>query len=1057
METFPAAKKRACLDPLSAARLRDLVDVVGVVPASRRKKSDLIAALADGRKVGFERVLEALKVSELRDVCEVLNLDNGGRTKEALLRHVLGDDSNVDAGDDDAEVPSSRFDSVTPPSTRSSGSLKSALRAFVLDVAGGYRGRDAGVKFTERLLECFGWDDGQPPDADVPANLSVVEQGQRTDRQVAAYWKQRRVVIEVTQYDVMLDFAWQELLRTCLQLDPVPQYVILTNQRDLHLYDLARDREAPRLSIAVDDLPKYSEAFPFLSVDWVPGTLPKIINVAKVSKQVADLVAKLYRSLKQQHPDRQRDVIRFTLQCIIAMFAEDIGLLPQEHFTSLLYEGARHGDADNRIAELFRLMSTRDVPGRVVPFFNGGLFKEPVTLHLGGLQLEALTKAAEANWTYVDPHIFGSVFQGVMDNNERHASGAHYTAHEDIMRVVGPTIVEPWRERIRAAKSLTELLACRVDLLKYRVLDPACGSGNFLYVAFRELYRLDTELLARMRDFPSTQGQGKGKVSWGIGVQTSNFFGIDINPFAVELAKVTLNIAKKIAFEERRETAAQFAGQIEMDIDPSLPLDNLDNNIVCKDALFTVWPEADAIVGNPPFLGGLKVRSELGEPYLRRLQKRFPGVNGRADFCSYWFRLAHENLGPTARAGLVGTNSIRDGNTRDASTGYIAANGGTITNAVSSRDWPGDAVVKVSMVNWTKQKVQGTCKLIIGDAVFQRPSIAPHLQLHTDVSDAHPLAVNCAGTSQGVVFGSKLFEIDAAAVQELLDDKHARRFIAGVADATRLFQGRLDVNPHYAIDMRGCDNEGSASQGGKAFAYLKKNVHPYVESKGKTYAGWIERWWQPWRPRRDFFGKLGKRRRIIVCSRHAARPVFVFLSREFIPTESLQLFAFDDDYSFGILQSNLHWAWALAKGTKIKEDTRYTVGVWETFPWPQSPSEDAVALVAGAARSLRDVRARLMRQNQWSIRQLHQAASVAGAHPLKDAQAALDRAVSQAYGVPASQDGLAFLLELNQCIAEDEAEGCQVAGPGLPPGLASDDPRWTSEDSVAPPRKNGDD
>ncbi|MBK6514334.1 MAG: class I SAM-dependent DNA methyltransferase [Polyangiaceae bacterium] len=448
-------------------------------------------------------------------------------------------------------------------------------------------------------------------------------------RPVALLWKARRVLLEVVKHDVMLDYAWKELLRVCLQADPVPQYVVLTNQRDLQLYDLARDRAAPRLAIPVDDLPKYSEAFPFLSPSWVPGTVPTIINVSKVSGEVATLVARLYRSLKDQHPTREREVVQFTLQCILTMFAEDIGLLPQEYFTTLLYDGARHRDVERRLAELFKLMATRDVPGvRAVPHFNGGLFTNPVALPLGEAQLAALTKASEANWKYVDPHIFGSVFQGIMNDAERHKSGAHYTAHEDIMRVVGPTIVEPWRKRLRGATTLSELLEVRKALLAFRVLDPACGSGNFLYVSFRELYKLDTELLARIREFPSTAA-GATKIPWGSGIQTARFFGIDINPFAVELAKVTLNIAKKIAFDERRETAADLFGQVEMDIDPSLPLDNLDKNIVCADALFTEWPEVDAIVGNPPFLGGTKIRAELGDPYLKALLKRYPEVPGR--------------------------------------------------------------------------------------------------------------------------------------------------------------------------------------------------------------------------------------------------------------------------------------------------------------------------------------------------------------------------------------------------------------------------------------------
>jgi SAM-dependent methyltransferase len=623
-----------------------------------------------------------------------LGLEARGREKAKLIARILGQGvadreergqlAEAARPEEDARTSSSPSGRPSPESIRAGGALKSALRRFVLDVAGGLRGRDASVQFTAQLLHCFGWTEEHAPDATIPAAIAVVADAKRSTREVALLWKSRRVMLDVVKHDVMLDFVWKELLGVCLQLDPVPQYVVLTNQRDLHLYDLARDREAPRLSIALDDLPKYSEAFPFLSPGWVPGTTPTIISVSKVSREVAELVSRLYRSLKEQHPAREKDVVQFTLQCILTMFAEDIGLLPPEYFTSLLYDGARNRDVEQRLAELFRLMSTRDVPvPRVVPFFNGGLFTKPVTLPLGDAQLAALTKASEANWKYVDPHIFGTVFTGVMDQKERHARGAEYTAHDDIMRVVGPTIVEPWRQKIRGAKSLTELLEVRSALLQFRVLDPACGSGNFLYVAFRELYRLDTELLARFREFPSTQGQGKAKITWGVGIQTANFFGIDINPFAVELAKVTLNIAKKIAFDERREFAADIVGQLELDVDPSLPLDNLDKNIVCADALFTEWPQVDAIVGNPPILGDRKLRGELGADYVRKLQ-RTSAQTGLVDLCCYWFRRTHDKLAKGGRAGLVGTSGIRVGKAREAALDYIVANGGTITNAVSS-------------------------------------------------------------------------------------------------------------------------------------------------------------------------------------------------------------------------------------------------------------------------------------------------------------------------------------------------------------------------------------
>jgi SAM-dependent methyltransferase len=932
-----------------------------------------------------------------------------------------------------------------------SGSQKGALRQFALGAAGGYRGRDACLNFTTHLLECFGWKKGRPEGAEIPCRFAIADGGKRLEREVALWWPQRRVMMEVASQDAVLAVAWKDLLRACLQLAPTPQYIIITNQRDFHLYDLARNREAPRLSIPIDDLPKYSEAFPFFTTQWIPGMTPRIVSVERVSAEVADLVAKFYRSVRAQHTKRERDVIRFTLQCITAMFAEDIGLLPNSYFTSLLYDGAKHGNIERRLHELFVQMNTRDLPEpRIVPYFNGGLFTDAVTLTLGDEQVIALTKAAEADWTYVDPHIFGSVFQGIMNDDERHAQGAHYTAHDDIMRVVGPTIVEPWRRRIEGATSLKELGDLRAELLRSRVLDPACGSGNFLYVSFREMYRLDTELLSRMRDFPSTHS----KVSWHGGIQPINFFGLDINPFAVELAKVTLNIAKKIAFEERRAQAEALSGQVEMDVDPSLPLDNLDQNIICADALFTEWPPVNAIVGNPPFLGGSKIRAELGPDYLRKLQGGI-GADGIVDLACYWFRRAHDHLAEGARAGLVATSGIRIGKQREASLDYILAKGGTITNAVSSRLWPGDSAVHVSMVNWVRGPVDGPHQLEINDEVFTVSRISAHLQLHSDLGGTRELASNATGMNSGVSFGHEAFRSSSEGFP--LAERRTIPSIKPVATADDLLRGKLSIAPDYCIYLTCSTEEEARAKGGVAFEYLSERVLPVMKGRvesGKAAAihdSWIRRWWQPWAPRTAFFACIAGGSRMLVIPKVSSRPSFAFLSMTFVPNDTLKVFACEDDYSFGILQSNLHWEWTKAKGGKVRRDIQYTGEVWRTFAWPQDPTEQQVAEVAAAGRELRRVRSQLMEQNAWSLRELYQAAEVEGPHPLKDAQAALDGAVREAYGVPADQDRIAFLLELNQLVAEDEELGRKVRGPGLPDHLDSKDARWTSTDCIEPP------
>lgn len=936
-------------------------------------------------------------------------------------------------------------------------SAKMALRRFALGAAAGYRGRDAGETFARDLMRCF-WPVGSPEQDDGPGfahSFSVVDGGKRSKRTVSAYWATRRLVVDVVERDLMLDIAWSELLRACLQMEAEPQYVLLTNQRDVRLYDLARDRAAPRLSIALDEIPKYSEAFPFFEPDWVPGTTPKIINVDKVSKEVADLVAKVYRALKAKHEGDGDDVIRFTLQCIVSMFAEDIGLLPKEYFTTLLYQIGEGADSTETLGRLFDAMASSDKNADGIPFFNGGLFTDPVALPLSDAPLRALTKAAEANWTFVDPHIFGSVFQGIMDDDERHASGGHYTAREDIMSVVGPTIIEPWRERIEAAKTLEDLRSILKDLSTYRVLDPACGSGNFLYVAFRELYRLETEVLVRIYDeFPSAT-KGKGKVSWASGIRTTSFFGIDINAFAVELAKTTLNIAKKIAFEQRKEEVIAKLGQFSIEVDPSLPLDNLDDNILCADALFSEWPEADAIVGNPPFLGGKKFIEQLGIPYHARLRNSYPLVEGMADLCTHWFRRAHDALGADARAGLIATSTIRYGATARCALDYLANNGGTIHDAVAQRAWPGDAAVAVSIVNWVRGPGPPGKRLTVEGRTHVVSNIPSSPSLTPDITGTRLLGANSQGTGCGIDFGTTKAFPQSADLHRIAADPASRGVLRSGVGGGDILAGTVSAKPQWVVFF-GAMTLDEAKRASEAFSYFQRLVWPEIESKSSrpSNAGWENRWWQARR-----FGSVlsfvDSGVRMIGCSQTMSRPIYFFLSTAFRPSNKVQLFGFDDDYTFGIIQSSLHWVWVKAQGGRIKTDPVYRTRVWTTFPWPQEPTLEDVVAVARAAQQLRATRDRLMGDNGWSLRDLYRSAEVAGPHPLKDAQAALDAAVEAAYGKPADQEATEFLLEMNLALAADEAGGIKIQGPGLPKVNGKDlDPknsRWFSTDCIEPP------
>ena len=262
---------------------------------------------------------------------------------------------------------------------------------------------------------------------------------------------------------------------------------------------------------------------------------------------------------------------------LVALFAEDIDLLDQYLVTRLL-DDCDAATSYDLLGSLFTEMNTPgSTPGgrfKGVPYFNGGLFAQPARLELTDTEIVLLRECAKSDWSKVQPEIFGVIFEHSVEKEDRHAWGVHFTSPEDIMKIVNPTIVEPWREQIEGAKTLKRLRELIDRLSHFRVLDPACGSGNFLYIAYRELKRLEARLFERMEQEFKSEAKQAGQMRLSF-LSAQNFHGIDITPFAVELAKVTMMIARKFAIDELHITEA------------ALPLDNLDQNFRTGDALTT--------------------------------------------------------------------------------------------------------------------------------------------------------------------------------------------------------------------------------------------------------------------------------------------------------------------------------------------------------------------------------------------------------------------------------------------------------------------------------------
>jgi SAM-dependent methyltransferase len=875
-----------------------------------------------------------------------------------------------------------------------------------------------------------------------------------------------RVLIEMKSLGENLEKHYDQTFDYWTHIVPKrPPFVILCNFDEFWIYDFNTQLFDPVERVKLSDLPNSITAFNFLLPVWKKPIFGN--NWVEVTRRAADQMATVFKEIVARGEDRQR-AQRFILQLLVAMVAEDIGLLPEQLVLELLTECADNGASSyDLLGGLFRQMASKETArgGRFekVDYFNGGLFEVVDPIELKRAEAYRLRESAVENWSKVRPEIFGTLFQDSMDKKERHAYGGHFTSEFDIRKVVGPTIVRPWRDRIDAAgKNVGELRKALAALREFRVLDPACGSGNFLFIAYREMKRLERDILLRLREVSKREPLESA-------ISLHQFFGIDIIPFAVELAKVTLMLAKELEVIEAQKLAETDQLLIE---EKPLPLDNLDKNIICADALFTEWPKADAIIGNPPYLGAKRMKPEYGAEYVNKVRKAYPDIPGRADYCVYWFRKTHDQLSRGGRAGLVGTQNIRNNYSRIGGLDYIVDNGGVITDAVSAQVWSGEAAVHVSIVNWTKDtKPNGPYHLSVqrGDSVdspwetFELPRINAALATGHDVTDAAALRTNAAAACayNGQFPRHSGFVVDLNTASELINQSSRNREVVHpfLIGREMLVEGEPQ---RFVIDFQKRDLFEAQSYR-EPFEYVRGRVLPHVEglaSKEREKTGketgqnqlWLKTWWQLFRSRKELIDKISQLRRYMVCSEVTKRPIFSFVDPEIRPDHTLEAFVFEDDYSFGILQSGIHWSWFIATCSKLKGDFRYTPeSVFDTFPWPQEPTREQIKVVAEAAVALRALRRETMRKLNCSLRDLYRTLEQPGDNSLRDAHARLDAGVRAAYGMPADADVLAFLLELNLACAAKEKAGEKITPPGLPLPL-NEQKKFVSEDCIPAPR-----
>ena len=773
-------------------------------------------------------------------------------------------------------------------------------------------------------------------------------------------------------------------------------------------------QNSPLDSLTVEELKNRWRALAFLSKDPIEPVFRN--NVEKVTAKAVEKLLKIYHSLINRGEEKKK-VQKFVLQLLVCLFSEDIGLFPiADYFLALLQEGRKTQAANELITALFRQMNSpkkaKDGIFRDVNCFNGGIFKEINPIELNKHELDLLEETAKFDWSRIEPAIFGNIFEYSMDSTEQHATGAHYTYEKDIMKIVRPSIITPFAEKISKASTLDNLLQIREELGKIKVLDPACGSGNFLYIALRELKNLEIQVVAKISEnFKKYRIQDIYSV-----IRLKQFYGMDSNPFAVELAKVTLSIGKKIcndmflSFIKKNQLSLEFE-------DRTLPFDDLDKNIVTEDALFCQWPKADVIIGNPPFLGGKYLRTERGDEYAEKVYEAFPDVKGQPDYCALWFRKAHDSS--AKRIGLVGTNSVAQGVTRKAGLEYITEHNGIITNAVSTQVWSGTANVHVSIVNWVKNKKDVPDELKLDEAKVS--FINSSLKAQADYTGAKRLAENLGKSFQGCELSGKGFAISAEIAKKWIaaDDKN-KNILKPMMDGKSLVNPGIDLE--WVIDFNDMTLEQAAGYE-LPFAHVEKHVKP-VRDTNKRKARKVY-WWQFGEKRPGMRKALKDLKSYFCLPKIAKYTCFRAIDISILPCEANMVIASDDFFVLGVLNSKLHLDWVSAQRSTLEDRTRYTnTTCFETFPFPCNAKESDKEKVREIMKELETFRTEEAVSRKCTITVLYNKFFKEPSGNLSKLHRKLDKAVCDCYGWKYSETGSCNenLFLLNREKAETESK-----------------------------------
>ena len=744
-----------------------------------------------------------------------------------------------------------------------------------------------------------------------------------------------------------------------------------------------------------------------LRLIWTdPHALDATRQSAKVTREIAKRLAAVSKAMEAKGYNAE-DVAEFLMRCVFTMFAEDARLLPEKSFVGML--GQCEADPKRFVPEmelLWRAMNAGDYSpaiGKKLLKFNGDLFARAKAFPLGREEIGELKAAAGANWREVEPAIFGTLLEQALNPKERKRLGAHYTPRAYVEQLVVATIIEPLREHWRDVQAAAEKLVAEKDgrvkaarvikvfhdaLCAARVLDPACGTGNFLYVALELLKRLEGEVLEAYADLG---GQEALKALEGHTVDPHQFLGLELNPRAAKIAELVLWIGY-LQWHFRTRGAP-----------PSEPILRAFKNIRYAEAVLTwdgwpvpkivdgeetypnarrpEWPQAEFIVGNPPFIGkGGLMRAALGDEYTEALWSAHSDVSKSSDYVLYWWDRAAEILTRKGtqlrRFGLVTTNSITQVFNRRVLEKHLSAKQPvSLVMAIPDHPWTkatkDAAAVRIAMTVGEAGKREGVLREVVREAALDTDEpqlettetvgyINSDLTVGPDLTSVAPLRANEGVSCNGMMLAGRGFVLTSSEAEHLIEKDGVaahhfiRRFLNG-GDLVRV------ARPKFVIDFFGLSSEEARQRSPRTYQHVLEHVKP--ERDFNRRAAFRNRWWVFGEPRRTFRPALGNTGRYVATTETAKHRIFQFLSTEILPDHMIIAIALADAFHLGVLSSRIHAIWALRAGgwLGVGNDPRYSKSrCFDPFPFPDPVPDDLKEQIRALAEELDATRKRVL-------------------------------------------------------------------------------------------------